>query len=347
MRQQRTAFYLTAAICAMLCVAFAFNAHASSLIPVVMQHGDLLASLGGIGGGAGGLSALAFGIGSTAGQKTKSKFFRVALEGATTDGRNIERSWIEQMAKNFDPKKYGARIWMEHLRGVMPDGPFKAYGDVLALKAEEIEIDGAKKLALFAQIEPTPELVAMNKARQKIYTSIEINPKFADSGEAYLVGLGVTDSPASLGTDVLAFAAQKPESSPFASRKTSPGNLFSAAEETTLEFVEEETQEDNKLAAKIKDLLSKFSAKKSGDESRFADITAAVEGLATVVEEALGEITEQNRKFAAGADLDGVKTQVTELQTAFNALKEQLGKEPAASPRPTATGGGKGAQTDC
>jgi hypothetical protein len=31
----------------------------------------------------------------------------------------------------------------------------------------------------------------------------EVNPKFADTGEAYLMGIGVTDSPASLGTDVL------------------------------------------------------------------------------------------------------------------------------------------------
>jgi hypothetical protein len=128
-------------------------------------------------------------------KKYTSKFFRVALEGATTDGRKIERSWIEQMAKNFDPIKYGARIWMEHIRGTLPDSQFRAYGDVKALKAEEVTIDGVKKLGLYAQIEPTPDLVTMTKAKQKIYTSIEINEKFADSGEAYLVGLGVTDSP--------------------------------------------------------------------------------------------------------------------------------------------------------
>ncbi|AIY42556.1 Phage capsid scaffolding protein [Collimonas arenae] len=114
----------------------------------------------------------------------KSKFFRVALEGSTTDGRVIDRAFIEQMAASFNPDLYGARIWMEHIRGTLPDSPFKAYGDVTALKAEEVELGGAKKLALFAQISPTPELVAMNKARQKIYTSIEINPKFSDTGAA-------------------------------------------------------------------------------------------------------------------------------------------------------------------
>ena len=146
----------------------------------------------------------------------KSKFFRVAVDGATTDGRTIDRSWIEQMARNFDPQKYGARIWLEHIRGIYPDSDFRAYGDVTAVKAEEVTIDGKKKLALFAQIAPLPDLVAMTtKNKQKVYTSIEVNPKFADTGEAYLVGLGVTDSPASLGTDVLSFAAQNPKASRF------------------------------------------------------------------------------------------------------------------------------------
>ncbi|MEB0165451.1 GPO family capsid scaffolding protein, partial [Glaciimonas sp. CA11.2] len=128
-------------------------------------------------------------------------------EGATTDGREITRQQIAQMAKTFNPDKYGARLWMEHIRSALPDSPFRAYGDVTAVKAEEIQLDGVTKLALFAQIDPTPSLVAMSKERQKIYTSIEINPTFAGSNEAYLVGLGITDSPASLGTSVLTFAS--------------------------------------------------------------------------------------------------------------------------------------------
>ncbi len=61
-----------------------------------------------------------------------AKFFRVATEGATTDGREIQREWIEQMAANYDQKKYGARIWMEHIRGIGADSAFGALGDVLS-----------------------------------------------------------------------------------------------------------------------------------------------------------------------------------------------------------------------
>ena len=94
---------------------------------------------------------------------SKSKFFRVATEGATTDGRKIERKWIEQMGKNFNRATYAARVWLEHYRGTVPGGPFDALGDVIAVEARTVE-DG--KLALFAQIEPLPTLVEMNKKKQ-------------------------------------------------------------------------------------------------------------------------------------------------------------------------------------
>jgi len=117
----------------------------------------------------------------------KAKRFRIAVEGATTDGRVISRDWISQMAKNYSPEMYGARINMEHIRGYAADSTFRRFGDVTAVEAEEIGDGPLKgKLALYGHIDPTPELVELTKARQKIYTSIEVNPEFADTGEAYL-----------------------------------------------------------------------------------------------------------------------------------------------------------------
>ncbi|MHC9012571.1 GPO family capsid scaffolding protein [Stenotrophomonas rhizophila] len=176
--------------------------------------------------------------------KKRSQFFRVAVEGATTDGRVIERQQILEMAETYDTEVYGARIWMEHYRSALPDSPFRAYGDVVAVKAEEVEIAGKKKMALFAQVDPTADLVDMvNVRKQKVFTSIEIAPEFADSGKAYLYGLGVTDSPASIGTNMLAFSAKNPEDSPFKDRKQAPGNLFSEAAETEITFADLEQPE--------------------------------------------------------------------------------------------------------
>ena len=97
----------------------------------------------------------------------KTKFFRVAVEGDTIDGRKIERSWLLDAASTYNRETYAARVNMEHIRGVTADKPFKAYGDVLALKTEQVEIELAgkkeKRVALFAEIEATDELVAMNR----------------------------------------------------------------------------------------------------------------------------------------------------------------------------------------
>ncbi|EBX6937549.1 GPO family capsid scaffolding protein, partial [Salmonella enterica subsp. enterica serovar Bareilly] len=129
----------------------------------------------------------------------KSKPVRICTEGATTDGRTVQRSWLTDIENSYDPNVYGARINIDHLNmSYMP-----RLGDVESVYTEEIK-DGALKgkLALYATLKPTADLIEMNKKRQKVYTSAEIAPKFADTGAAYLVGLAVTDNPASLGTQM-------------------------------------------------------------------------------------------------------------------------------------------------
>ncbi|MET3916254.1 hypothetical protein ABID97_003036 [Variovorax sp. OAS795] len=277
----------------------------------------------------------------------KSKMFRVATEGATTDGRRIERSWIEQMARNFDPKKYGARVWLEHMRGIYPDSSFKAYGDVLSVEARAVE-DG--KLALFTEIAPLPDLVAMTtRDKQKIYTSIEVNPKFADTGEAYLVGLAVTDSPASLGTEVLSFAAKNPAANPFASRKTSPDSLFSEAVEVALEF--EDEAQDNTLIDRVKGFGDSFKKKFAGFTRKTDDTVSELLG---VVEEVGGAVSELAQRHGADAKgLADLRKSFATLETEHKALKakfETIDTTDAGqhTQRPPATGGDpKQQKTDC
>lgn len=274
---------------------------------------------------------------------TKSKFFRVALEGDTTDGRVIERKTIEQLARTYNRAKYGARIFLEHIRGLLPGPPFGAYGDVLAAKSEEVEIDGKKKLGLYVQIEPTDELVKITKAKQKIYTSIEVRPDFAGSKEAYLVGLAVTDSPASLGTEVLAFAAQHPESNPFAARKQHPDNFFTATHETTIEFEEEPGTGPSLLDC----ITAMFARKDASADQQFADTSKAIEAIA-------GEVVASQK--ATTAALAELTNQFTKLQgehttalAEIKALSEKIDHTaaPGHKPRQPATGGNGAVVTDC
>lgn len=271
---------------------------------------------------------------NTPAKKFRSKWFRVAVEGATTDGRNIERAWIEQMAAQYSPNTYGARINCEHIKWAWPGGEFGAYGDVLACKAEEVEINGDKKLALFAQLEPNDALLALNKAGQKVYTSVEVNPSFADTGKAYLVGLAITDTPASLGTEALQFSAK---AGTLANRKLDKDNLFTAAEEAVIEFEEVQEQESKVagLFARVMDALGKSKDKTVKDDAQFSELTDAVEALASHAKEQGDAFTAEQTKLTA------LKTAHEKLAGEFADLVKRLGdtEDHSHKPRPPATGG--------
>lgn len=139
----------------------------------------------------------------------KTKPFLLATAGSTVDGRTIDDVMLEQMVSSYDPKTYGARLNIEHVRGVTPDGPFRAYGDVLELSIGETEVNfngkTEKRKALFGVFDVTEEAKKLNEADQKVYPSIEIEPNFAGKGFAYLMGCALTDSPASIATQRLQF----------------------------------------------------------------------------------------------------------------------------------------------
>lgn len=265
---------------------------------------------------------------------------RIATEGATTDGRNISAEWLTQMASNFNPAKYGCRISLEHIKGLLPDSPFKAYGDVTALKAEKGD-EG--KVELFAEIDPTDELKAMNKNRQKVYTSMEVDPDFAGTGEPRLVGLAVTDTPASLGTSMLQFSAGQGKDSPLNYRKQRPENLFTAAVAVDLDFEEEEPPKPG-ISEFVKSLFKKQDAKANkGFEAFGADIQSAFEEFAKRHDAMNAEL----EKRPTAAQFSQLQTDHDALQKSFDELYNKLDKEPDTTRRAPATGGSGEEETDC
>ena len=282
--------------------------------------------------------------------KKVSKFFRIGVEGDTCDGRIISASDIQEMAETYDPRVYGCRINLEHLRGLLPDGVFKRYGDVVELKAEKIDDDSALngKWALFAKITPTDDLIAMNKAAQKVYTSMEIQPNFANTGKCYLVGLAVTDDPASLGTEYLEFC-RNAKHNPLQRFKANPENVFSAATLAELEFEDVPDTVLNSLADKVKAI---FSRKQVSDDARLNDVHEAV---TTVSEHVQTNLTAQDKRIsymetAFATFKQELTGKVDETSQAFSALKTTLDKtESFSQPRRTKASGGGGDEllTDC
>ncbi|EAV5169635.1 GPO family capsid scaffolding protein [Salmonella enterica subsp. enterica serovar Kiambu] len=256
--------------------------------------------------------------------KKISKWFRIGVAGDTCDGRDISEQDIQDMADGFDPRVYGCRINLEHIRGIYPDSPFCRYGDVVEVKAEVIDDDSALngKLALFGKIAPLDNLLALLAKGQKVYTSMEIRPNFANTGKCGLIGLAVTDDPASLGTEYLQFCSRA-QQNPLAGKKDQPGDLFSVATFAALEFEDLPDTIITRLSDTVKGI---FSRKQASDDARFNDVHEAVTAIAEQVQ--TGGESAETRFGQLESELADVKKALAEQATAttqqFSALTTTL-----------------------
>ena len=269
----------------------------------------------------------------------KTKPFLLATAGSTVDGRSIDDKMIDEMASSYDPKTYGARLNIEHLRGISPDGPFKAYGDVVELSVGEIDVNfngkTEKRKALYGVFDVTDDAKKMNDAGQKLYPSIEITSNFAGKDFAYLTGCALTDSPASIATEQMKF------------NRTMPGTItVNATEAAALEFADEDgnvTDEGKGFLKGLSGILDGFAAKWNGpkpDEKpepkadnlstgfNTDDLKQLFTAFGTQTQEALTAIAASNK-----ADIDT-------LAGKFTALEAKIEGTPSKdhSTRPLANG---------
>lgn len=167
---------------------------------------------------------------------------RVATSGPTVDGREILPQELRDIADTYKTATYTAVIWCDHERW------YGSHGTVFAVRlVEEAEDLAPGQVALEAQLKPNDKLLWLNDQGEKLFTSIEITPNFANTGKAYLTGLAVTDEPASLGTQELYF-----------SKKTSKAAYYAASMELG-QFREPEAQgEIGKIAAMFAGLFKRF-----------------------------------------------------------------------------------------
>ena len=288
----------------------------------------------------------------------KARFFRVATEGATTDGRSIERAHIQQMADNYSQTTLAARLNVEHIRGVSPDSAFGSYGDVLSLKTEQVQLKVGDKmetrLALYAEIKPLDNLLALSKSGQKLYTSIEINPNFAGTGKAYLAAIALTDNPASLGTEMLQFCAGKGAASPLAHRKQQPENLFTAAEEIALDFTDEKQNGSDSFSAFFAAFKALFTAHDQAAPAPVAPAPASGgagagnDAGSKFTPDALGAalltFTEATSKAVEGLEAKNGDTaaQLAEIKSAMERMAPH-----SFTARPPATGADNVERADC
>ena len=250
-------------------------------------------------------------------KKTSRKKFRVAVSGSTVDGREISPVHLREAAENFNPDVYSARVNVEHYLSPCPSSEFSAMGDVTALSTEDItEGPLAGRTALYAEIEPTERMKQLVADGKKIYSSIELHPQFSVNGRAYLVGLAMTDTPASLGTERLKFTAQQRQAvMTFNSVQGEAPLISEAIESEIIEMAEQRQEEGTQWFNRVMGIIGRG---RKADDASFSRIQEAVEGVAT----SQADIIDRFNVLETHHQQDRQK--ITSLTTELTALKEKL-----------------------
>ena len=269
---------------------------------------------------------------------------RVGRSGDTVDGREISEDDIYQAAESYDPEFYTALIWPEHYR-------WYNLGKVTQLKAEKNNEGGAD---LFAKLSPNEYYQQHNSAGQKLFTSMELQPNFRESGKTYMWGLGATDSPASVATSEVRFSrvSAKDNTILFGQPLEVDMNNFSQSDEPPGWFKKffnstnknQETdmkkEDADKLKKQFADLESKFNTLSaqippnedgtSGDE--VPDESKEFAKLSDTVAKLGEQFTALQKKVDGDNDGDDFASQMDELKTALSALtkefKAAVGEQP-------------------
>ncbi|MDH5302429.1 MAG: GPO family capsid scaffolding protein [Gammaproteobacteria bacterium] len=279
--------------------------------------------------------------------KNAKVFRRVAVEGQTIDGRELSKSDILDMAETYDPKVFGARIWPEHYRGFFAGGYGDALGDITEVKAEIINdgtaLDG--KYGFFVTGDALPGMKLLNDAKQKIFSSVEIIKNFCGTGKTYFAGIAATDSPASRGTEILAFSAtNKQEFIKFDSEEVNATELFSAFNQA-----ESPEKSESKGAQFFSTIAELFKRRTKSDDERFSGIESSVQLIAESQRDNLDAHDDMASKFSElTTKFNDLANQYSSLLADHNGLKETLSKTPEGGQRGKASGGNSDYdQTNC
>lgn len=277
------------------------------------------------------------------------KRFRVAREGQTVDGRSLSQQQIIDMSETYDPVEYTARINCEHMSGrwsgLNSNYDVGALGDIIKVdhQMETFKQNGVdvQLMCLYATLSVLPDLVEANKQGKKIFTSIEFYPKFADTDRAYLVGLAVTDQPASRGIEPLKFnrnadaLCTDPNDQELILMTKDKSNP--AADNTTTEDQPKQQPENTQDLSNqaegdgfLQKLSTMFASKKSGMSAQEQDLV--LQSFKTLNEKT-DEVAKEN---------EGLRTELSDLKADFEEFKTQLSTQPATNltNTPPITGGG-------
>lgn len=240
--------------------------------------------------------------------KLITDFVKIAQSGPCIDGRTIAPAWLTGMAETYDPATYTAYIWPDRIRWG------NNYGTVVELQARDE--DGVT--SLYARLAPNAQYVWENQFDQLLHFSIEVTENFAGTGMAYLAGLGITDSPASLGTDALKFSL----------RGAGKGSQFFS----NVPAVDLHPQDDEDTPSWFKKFMATFTPRtpnNSKDESmtpeQFDAFSKRLDGMDAALAEIKGNFASASAKAdSPKAEAEPQSQLATEFSAAFAPILESF-----------------------
>ncbi|MCF5509261.1 capsid scaffolding protein [Pseudomonas sp. PA-3-10C] len=290
---------------------------------------------------------------------------RVATSGATVDGRVILPQELRDIAETYKPSLYTAVIWCDHER--WPGSHGTVYAVRLVEEGKDLE---PGEIALEAQLKPNDRLLYLNDQGQKLFSSIEITPDFRGSGKAYLTGLGVTDQPASVGTQELYFSNKNSGASYYAasvelgrfqddSQPTAETGLINALTsffkrlaadvlptETTPPQTESKPPMDEATATALTALVAQLLVVAAGlqaviepaAEDAPAPDSDLIDDVSTAVDEIVATAEEEREFRRKGKGNQAVLAKLDALQKQFSALQNtSAGRQLPRNPGPVTT----------
>ncbi|MGV8004485.1 GPO family capsid scaffolding protein [Photorhabdus temperata subsp. temperata] len=263
----------------------------------------------------------------------------VCTEGMTLNGFAVTREQIQQMADNYNPRLYAARLNLEHVKSLYPDSLFRHYALIQSANAYDVK-DGPLqgKLALEVTVELDEEKDAavfkLNQTGQKIFSSIEFYSHFPQTQSAYLTGIALTDTPAAVGTELIKLSVQE------RGLPNSDDRYLSASLETAVELiegVEQSNAADKSIGEKF--VLSVKKALGLHRDHNNAELNTLRE-MVQLTAEKCGEALNQVQKLSQLEVLCTSQSEkITALENELSTLKNQLSQQDNSSThRPLANG---------
>lgn len=247
----------------------------------------------------------------------------VCTEGGTLNGFAVTRDQIQQMADNYSPQLYGARLNLEHITSILPDSPWRHFSMVDSVRAFELQdgpLKGKLALEITATIDPVKDapLITLNESGQKIFSSIEFLPDCPNDAAkgAYLTGVALTDTPAAFGTQVITLSNRE------RGLPDDAKNTYTASLETVVKMsaAEKQQTEQKSLAAEFLSGLKKVLNFQRDNGNQ--DIAALQEGINLTAKTCAEALTAMQKltadKQALSDDVTALKAEIAELKTTLS-----------------------------